>query len=237
MSETVSYEGKDLEAVADMPRYHDWIMEHFRPHLRGNAAEFGAGLGTISERILPSVSSLDLVEPSPNLVGQLRRRFADEPKVHVFAETLETRIEQGEPGTYDAVVMVNVLEHIEDDALALHGLNRLLKPGGRLLVFVPAMPFLYSRLDELVGHHRRYTRPALAGRLAHAGFRVRQARYMDVLGILPWWLVNTLGGSTAFDPRAVRLYDTVGIPVTRLAERLVPPPVGKNVVAVAEKPA
>ncbi len=236
MSESVSYEGKDLEAVADMPRYHDWIMECFRPHLRGRAAEFGAGLGTISERILPSVSSLDLVEPSPNLVGQLRRRFANEPTVSVFAETLETRIEQGEPETYDTVVMVNVLEHIEDDAAAVAGLHRMLKPGGTLLVFVPAMPFLFSRLDEVVGHYRRYTKDVLTRCLAEAGFDVRFARYMDALGVLPWWLVNTVGGSTAFDPRAVRLYDAVGVPLTRLAERLVPPPLGKNVIAVAEKP-
>ncbi len=236
MPERVSYEGKDLEALADMPHYYDWIMEHFRPHLHGSAVEFGAGRGTISERILASVSTLDLIEPSPNLVERLRHRFAGERRVRIFSESLEDRVGRADAHTYDAVVMVNVLEHIEDDIWALKELRRLLRPGGKLLVFVPAMPFLYSRLDERVGHYRRYTRPVLVERLSHAGFTVPLARYLDVLGILPWWLVNTLGGRTEFDPRAVRLYDTLGIPLTRLAEGLFSPPLGKNIVAVAEKP-
>ena len=236
MPERVSYGGKDLEALADMPRYYDWIVEHFRPHLHGNAVEFGAGLGTISERILASVSTLDLIEPSPNLVERLRHRFAGERRVRIFSESLEDRVGRADAHTYDAVVMVNVLEHIEDDVAALRELRRLLKPGGKLLIFVPAMPFLHSRLDERVGHYRRYTRPVLVERLSHAGFTVRLARYLDVLGILPWWLVNTLGGKTGFDPRAVRLYDTLGIPLTRLAEGLFSPPLGKNIVTVAEKP-
>lgn len=237
MPEAASYEGKDLEALADMPRYYDWIMERFRPYVGGRVAELGAGMGTVSARLLPLVDSLDLVEPSPNLVDRLRRRFSGDGRVRVFAETLEERLATDEAAVYDAAVMVNVLEHIADDAAALAGLHRLLRPGGRLLVFVPALPFLYSRLDELVGHHRRYTRAGLVANMAAAGFEVREARYMDLLGIVPWWLVNTVCGNTRFDPRAFRLYDAVGIPLTRLAERLVAPPLGKNVLAVAVKPA
>ena len=58
---------------------------------------------------------------------------------------------------------------------------------------------------------------------------------MDILGILPWWLVMTLLGNTTFNRRQVRLYDTVGVPLTRDIEGLFKPGIGKNVLAVAER--
>ena len=58
---------------------------------------------------------------------------------------------------------------------------------------------------------------------------------MDILGILPWWLVMTLLGNTTFNRRQVRLYDTVGVPLTRSIEGLFKPGIGKNVLAVAER--
>ena len=97
------------------------------------------------------------------------------------------------------------------------------------------MEFLFSKLDREVGHFRRYTKPALHRRLADAGFIIERIGYMDLLGVAPWYLVNTLGGATGFNPFLVRLYDMVGIPLTRLAERLVPAPAGKNLIAVAAK--
>lgn len=235
MSKPITYQGNDLEALAEMPNYYDWIVHCFAPYLNGRCAEVGAGTGTIARRTLPHLDTLDLIEPSANLVERLNTRFKDDAKVTVFPETLEAHLARDGEELYDCVVMVNVLEHIEHDSDAILGLKKLLKPGGYLLLFVPALPFLFSKIDELVGHYRRYTRPILDGRLQDAGMNVVQSRYMDLLGIAPWWLVNTVGGKTSFDPGAVKLYDSVGIPVTRIFETLITPPVGKNILCVARK--
>lgn len=236
MTGEVVYEGRDLEVLADLPRYYNWIVDLFAPHIAGRGLEIGAGTGTISGRIRPYLDTLQLVEPSANLIPALESRFSDDESVSVAHATLEAYLAQTGGETYDTIAMVNVLEHIEDDAAALAGLFDALRPGGHLLIFVPALPFLYSALDRSVGHFRRYTRSTLRSPIEQAGFSIRILRYFDILGVGPWWLINTLGGATGFNPRLAGLYDAVGVPVTRAVETLVPPPLGKNLIAVAEKP-
>ena len=231
----VLYEGADLEALATLRRYRRWILDTFTPYLGGRTVEFGAGIGNVAEGLRPHVAHLDLVEPSANLIGRLADRFANDGAVAVHNVTLEDFSATVDDGAYRAVVLVNVLEHIEDDAAALDDLHRMLEPGGHLLLFVPALRFLFSDLDRLVGHFRRYTRTELTHRVAGAGFDIRVCRYFDLLGIAPWYLMNTLLGATTFDPRLAGLYDAVGVPVTRFIEGLARPPVGKSLILVARR--
>jgi SAM-dependent methyltransferase len=236
MNDAVTYDGRDLEVLAEMPRYYDWILHHFQEHVGGKAIEFGAGTGTISKRLLPFVTELELVEPSPNLAQHLQVHYRDVEHVSVSQQTLEQKIRTANKESYESVVAVNLLEHIEDDLGGLRGFYRLLKPGGKLCLFVPAMPCLMSELDREFGHFRRYSRVGLSKLLVDAGFSLKKMRYMDCLGILPWLIVYRWGGSVKFNPNAVKLYDSVGIPVTRALEGLISPAIGKNIVAIAQKP-
>lgn len=230
------YQGADLEALANLYRYQRWIIETFLPYLSGRAIEFGAGVGSFSTLIRPHVAMLDLVEPSANLVVSLKQRFGDVEKVSIYEESLETRLLKTADETYESIVLVNVLEHIEDDAMALKGIYRILKPGGHLLLFVLALQFLYSDLDVLLGHFRRYQRPELNQRTAAAGFDIVQSRYFDVLGVAPWWLLNTKMGATGFNPLLASIYDKVFVPLSRGLESLGSPPFGKNIILVAKRP-
>jgi len=218
---------RELEIIAEMPRYYDWITDTIRPHVGGRVVEIGAGIGSLSERLLPLSDDLCLVEPSTYFNSVLHQRFGG--RADVF------NLEASHRGRCNTVVMVNVLEHIKDDAAVLAGVRELLEKGGKLAVFVPALPFLYSKLDEVVGHYRRHLRQDLSALLGGAGFEVIDICYMDILGILPWWLVMTLLGNTTFNRRQVRLYDTVGVPLTQDIEGLFKPGIGKNVLAVAER--
>jgi SAM-dependent methyltransferase len=80
--------------------------------------------------------------------------------------------------SYDLVLMLDVLEHIEDDAGALERVHGVLQPGGHAIVTVPALPSLWSRHDEVNHHFRRYRRAPLRGLLQAAGFEVRELRYL-----------------------------------------------------------
>lgn len=233
---TVDYQGSDLECLANLRRYQRWIVDTFRPYLGGEAVEFGSGTGSISELLIPLVSSLDLVEPSPNLGERLDRRFAGRPEVRIHRQTLEAWAAGQADQSVDSAILVNVLEHIEDDRLALGHLHRILRPGGHLLLMVPALKFLFSDLDVFYGHHRRYGLGELRGRVGEAGFGIVRARYFDIAGIVPWWILNTLLGSTTFNPFLMRVYDTFFIPVTRAVESVVRPPLGKNLVLIGRRP-
>ena len=233
--DALAYDGHDLEALFELRNYQKWIAACFAPYLSGSVAEVGAGIGAMSQWLLPMADHMDLVEPSPNLIDILRQKFDGNPKAKVIDLSLQSYIDTAGKQTLDAAVMVNLLEHIEDDVAVLSDLKSLLRPGGHLLVFVPAMPSLYSALDREVGHHRRYSRKQLAATATGAGYDIVSLRYFDILGVIPWWLVNTMGGKKRFDPGLSKLYDRVGVPVTRAIEAVIPPPKGKNLILVAQQ--
>ena len=131
--------------------------------------------------------------------------------------------------------MVNVLEHIEDDRAALLNIYNCLKPGAYLMIMVTALQFLFSNMNTRVGHHRRYHLGQLRRMLKVTGFRIITARYMDILGIIPWLLLYTIVGKTDFNPLLLRLYDAVFVPLSRCLGALIRPPLGKNIVIVAQR--
>jgi SAM-dependent methyltransferase len=231
-----SYDGRDLEVLADMPNYYSWIMSWFDRYIHGRVVEYGAGTGTFSEYLRPLAQSLTLIEPSVNLHPALRNRFRDDASIDVQAMTLEEHVAQTGTATVDTVVLVNVLEHIADDKGALAELARIVVPAGHILIFVPAMAFLMSKLDGLLGHFRRYHSAELMHKLRDAGLDVVSCRYFDFPGILPWFLVNKLLGSSSFNPSLVKLYDRAVVPLTRRAEAMITPPFGKNLVAISRCP-
>lgn len=233
----VSYEGRDLEVFASsMANYYAWIMEAFSPYIHGDVIEYGAGIGTMSELVAPLSETLTLVEPSSNLLAPLRSRFGKESKVTVEGESLESHVANLGGNTVDTVIMVNVLEHIEDDQAALLNLFRVLRPGGHLLIFVPALQFLMSRVDLMHGHFRRYHRPDLKAKITAAGGDILTCRYFDLAGVGPWLLLNKIMGSTSFNPTLVNFHDRAVVPISRALESVFEPPFGKNLLLVACKP-
>ena len=229
------FPGEVLEDLSEMPNYNEWIVGQFTAKLGGRAVEIGAGLGTISERLRPLVQTLDLVEPAPALAERLREKFSGDDCCTVAEQTLESWIEETPGEIYDSVIMVNVLEHIEDDHAAARGLFAAMKTGGKLLIFVPALPFLYSELDQIYGHFRRYRQRELRNCIESAGFRIERLRYFDITGVFPWWLLNTIMGKISFHQPSLRVYDKILVPPTRLMESILPPPLGKNLVLIASK--
>lgn len=230
----ITYEGRDLEVLADMPNYYAWIMETFAPFVSGHVIEYGAGAGTVSVHLAALARRLTLVEPSSNLVQSLHSRFAAASNIEIVENMLETHALDAADDSVDAVVLVNVLEHIEDDQFALKQLFRILKPGGYLLIFVPALQALMSTLDVMHGHFRRYQKPDLSAKIRLTGAELISCRYFDLIGVLPWLVLNKWFGSTSFNPTLVRINDQFVVPVSRAIER-VPPPFGKNLIAVASK--
>jgi hypothetical protein len=135
-----------------------------------------------------------------------------------------------------SIAYVNVLEHIENDALELRLAYESLRPHGHLLVFVPAQRWLYSDFDRGIGHYRRYTKPGLRQVVAEAGFELVSIRYFDFAGIIPWYF-NFVLLKNRPNHGSVRLYDRLVVPFMRRVERILAPPLGKNLLLVARKPA
>ncbi len=222
------YDGHDLEALADMPRYNAWIDSQFAPWLQGRILEVGAGIGNFSATWLPRAREAVLVEPAANLAPRLQARFATDARVQVANTLLSDLPAHLRQPPFDAAVLVNVLEHIEDDVGVLRDLHNLLRPGGAVCVFVPALPALFGSLDEVFDHVRRYRKAELADRVRAAGFEVARAAYMDSAGVIPWFVAGRLLRQRKLDGRATVVYDRAVVPVLRAVEGLMAPPVGKS---------
>ena len=129
-----------------------------------------------------------------------------------------------------------MLEHIEQDAQELRLAATVLRPGGTLLVFGPALEWLYGELDYKAGHYRRYSVARLRRLVREAGFEVVSLRYFDVLGVLPYLVAYRLLRRPAISGSTMWGYDRLLVPVSQLLQRVVRrPPLGKNVILVASK--
>jgi SAM-dependent methyltransferase len=232
--------GRELESMSFAMNYHRWILDIFRPFLGKRIVEVGAGSGSFSELILETrPESFDAIEPSAGMYPLLaeRLRSIDTNRIaHTYQGTLSDNLESiRKKGAPDSIIYVNVLEHVEDDSCELAMMNSLLRPGGNILIFVPAMPWLMGSMDHQLGHFRRYTAGNLLEKCRNAGFTIRMCSYFDVMGIAPWWVKYCLLRSQTMEPAAVRFYDTYVVPLSRLLESAVPPPIGKSVILIAEK--
>ncbi len=237
--EEVVYRGRDLEAMSFADNYHRWILRIFRPYLGTRLVEVGAGSGNFSELLLETpAASLDLVEPSEAMYLRLEERVKGlgDARVQAHHATFDAVSERLRSSVApDSIIYVNVLEHIAADLSELVTVHRTLAPRGRVFLFVPAFRWLYGAFDEQVGHHRRYTKPELLEKCGEAGFEVISVQYFDSFGLLPWWLKYRLLKSDSLEPGAVKAYDRYVVPLLKAVETRVRPPLGKNVLLIAEK--
>ena len=240
-SEGFTYTGRELEAMSVASNYHHWILGIFSPYLGRHLVEVGAGLGSFTELILShhTCETISLVEPSREMCEQLRVRASQmppSPLVDVyhagFPEAAPLIIARHPP---DSILYVNVLEHIEDDEAELAAIHSALSPHGRVLIFVPALMWLYGAFDERVGHLRRYVKNELEAKLHRAGFQIVVSNYFDLAGVVPWWIKYRLLKSATMETGAVRFYDRYIVPSARRFESVIRPPLGKNLIVVAEK--
>ena len=228
-STDTSYGGRDnLEAMKQATRYNGFLIRLIQKYARGKQVlDHGAGAGTFAKPIAASGMQVVCMEPDSAL------------RAGLAAAGLATaaRLDDIPAASVDYAYTLNVLEHIKDDHEAIAELLRCLRPGGRLLVYVPAYPVLYSQMDAHVGHFRRYRRASLQQCLQDAGFEVADAYYVDSLGFLATLVYKLLGNrSGSISPRSVAMYDALVFPCSRLIDILTLGSFGKNLVVVANKP-
>ena len=169
------------------------VVERFRP--TGPLIDVGGGNGYVARGLQQAGIRCVLVEPG--LEGALAAHARGIDSV-VCARLEDTGFP---PSSFGAVGLFDVLEHIEDEAYALNEIHRVLAPGGRLFLTVPAFQVLFSADDVAAGHHRRYTASRLARVLKRAGFHTEYQTYLFwplpapvlLFRTLPTWLGRRCG--------------------------------------------
>src|SRR5438093_1109811 len=203
-----------LERMAVAPRYNRWMFERLRPWVGRRVLEIGAGIGNMSAFLMDQagIDRVVLTDTEPFYLRRLRERFAGRPHVSVAELRLPAVDPRHVAERLDTIVCLNVLEHIDDDRASLSALRTLLRPGGRVVLLVPALRALYGTLDRALGHVRRYVPDELSGKLRTAGFGVIHVEYFNLAGVPGWWLAGRVLRRRLIPTGALRWYDAAELP-------------------------
>jgi SAM-dependent methyltransferase len=195
-AEAISYPAEGNEKCFSIEEQSFWfahrnacinaLIETWLPADGGAIFDIGGGNGYVAKAILEAGRDVVLVEPGISGARNARNRGVPV----VVCASLETA--RFAPGSLSAASLFDVLEHIEDDEAFLQALCRLLKPGGRVYLTVPAYNALWSHHDDAAGHFRRYTRAGLAQVLESSGFSVDYASYFFRPLPIPVFLLRSL---------------------------------------------
>lgn len=219
-----------LESLDDALNYRDWIVDLAAPHLGDRLLEVGAGHGTFTERFA-DFGSVVAVEPDEYAAGRLSERFDSDDRVTTVSGVAADVADDG----FDGAVMINVLEHIDDEEAILADLHRRLAPDGHLVLWVPAFMLLFSDFDRRLGHHRRYRRRALESVVEANGFELVTSRYVNLPGWFSWLLMVRLARIEPTNAATIRVFDRWIVPFVRWIEDRVTMPFGQSIFLVARR--
>jgi 2-polyprenyl-3-methyl-5-hydroxy-6-metoxy-1,4-benzoquinol methylase len=208
-------------------------------HLGERVLEVGAGAGCITRELAKRGRHIVALEPTSEPHSQLVENVASLTNVVVHQQTLQSFVDEWsrtgwEMPTFDSVVYINVLEHIKDDVTELSLAKSLLAPGGRVVIVVPAHQWLFSKVDRLTGHFRRYSKKSLRDVVLAADLRALDVHYFDSVGLIPYLLIYKWLRSTRTQGANATVYSRLILPLSALlyrwsSGRLI----GKNLIAVA----
>jgi len=227
-----------LESVRSAGRLNAWIFGMIRPYMGGRILEVGSGIGNISSQFVRHGLSLTLSDYSDEYCGYLRKKFSSEPLVRTvikinLADANFERTHARLLGSFDTVFALNVVEHIQDDRLAIANCHRLLAQGGQLILLMPAYQFLYNRYDRQLGHYRRYSRRSMDSLLS-TKFGVVRTWYYNLGGIFGWFVFGTVFRGKHIREWQMSAYDKL-VGLFQLADRVTFNRVGLSILGVGKK--
>jgi len=222
------YVGTELELFAQATHWKAYFSRSIARWVHGDVLEVGAGIGTNTRELYgPGVKSWLCLEPDASLAVQATAAVSALSGCSVLVGTTTS----AKLGSYDSILYVDVLEHIEDDRDELERAAKLLRPDGHLVVLCPAHQALYSELDRAVGHFRRYDAKSLTA-CGPASLTLESVFYLDSVGMLASLANRALLKSAEPSLGQIKVWDRFMIPLSRLLDPCTGRRLGKSVVAV-----
>jgi ubiquinone/menaquinone biosynthesis C-methylase UbiE len=221
--------------MARAANYFAWQHRLVTRELGQRVIEIGCGIGNFT-RLMLDREAVVAVDAEPGCIEWLQQRFPDRPNLRAVAcDVMAPEFSELQSFRADSCVCLNVLEHIEHDCDALRRMADVLAPGGVLILLVAASPSLYGRIDELLGHHRRYTRASLSRLARDAGLRVTISYYVNAIGYFGWWTNSHILKRDTQSPAQIQFFDRYIVPVASRVESLMHPPFGQSLFVVLKK--
>lgn len=224
-----------LDEFAATPKFNRWMADTIRPFVGERVLEIGAGMGNLTRQLVPGRTAYAATDVDLEHLARLRSRTQ-------HRTNLTTHLcDAARPGDFspfagqmDTVICLNVLEHIPDDALALRNIHSALMPGGRAIILVPQDQKIFGKMDEVLGHCRRYSKQQLQSRIEEAGFHLERMLDFNRISRPGWYLSGKLLQRPTPGRRRLHLFDQLVWLWRRIDHRFPWPSV--SIIAVCVKP-
>jgi len=235
MSEDRPYEGQELELFATALNWKSYWAGKIRRHLGKAVLEVGAGLGANTPYLLgPEQASWLCLEPDGALTAQIPATLAKESHREIVTTFTGTLRDLPLGQTFDTILYIDVLEHIEDDHAEMRAALARLNPQGKLIILSPAQPRLYTEFDRAIGHFRRYTRASLRA-CTPPGAKLVELFALDSFGLMASVANKLLLHQSMPTLRQIEFWDRWLVPVSRLTDPLIGFSLGKSLIGIWQK--
>jgi len=222
------YEGWELKFFDNAKNFRSYQFSLIKNYLNGSVGEIGPGNGAFYDLYKNCVNSVHLYEPSKNFIHNLHKKKNHQTEIFnsYFIE---------KPKFYDAIIYMDVLEHIESDKNEVEKAFNSLKKGGKLIINVPAFSFLYSQFDKDIGHYRRYSKKSLNNLLTTFPFKEIKMKYYDSIGFLLSFLSKKINKDYRKNfGTKIKIWDSL-IPIAKFLDLLLINRFGKSLIVICTK--
>lgn len=228
-----------LESIASADKFNRWMYEVISPFCSDETLEVGGGIGNISQCFLDAGKNLTVTELQEEYCQVIRDKFGTHKclnqviRMNIVDQDFDDKYQELF-GKFDAVFALNVVEHIEDDVLAIANCKKLLKENGNLIILVPAFQSLYNSFDKSLGHFKRYKKKSLIELFQKNDLKVIHKQYFNFVGTLGWWVSGKIMKKEVVPEGQMKLYNFF-VPIIKLIDIFTKGFVGLSVIVVGTK--
>lgn len=228
-----------LKAISNANKFNQWMYETIKPHLYGKVLEIGSGIGNISKYFLEDGNTMYLSDLRENYRTLLKNNYTKYSNLHKVLDLdivdPEFDIKFMEYFNYfDSVFALNVVEHIENDNLAIKNISKLVKPGGSIVILVPAYQALYNHLDKELYHYRRYDTKSLRKLFIGNNLSVIKSFNFNFFGIFGWFVSGNIQRNRLIPEAQMSIFNHM-VPIFKVLDTLVLNKVGLSIICVGSK--
>lgn len=234
--------GLTLKRLSEAPDYLQRASAVLSRHLQGKILELGCGTGNLTKYLAMEfpITTVDidteyLKVASQNVTAHSERVGRSHQPIDFRKGDLLAPAPAEWRNQFDSILSCQVLEHFEDDTKVLANYLSCLKPGGRVVLQLPANHFAFSDLDRNLGHHRRYSRDTVRQLLERVGVKPVEIYYFNFVGLLGWLWAGKIRRQPVLPAREMKIFNRM-VHFALAPDVIMKRVTGLNVVAVGIKP-
>ena len=209
-----------------------YSLSFIKKYFKGDVLEIGAGCGSFTRHYLDlykkKISSITLTDTDKNNFSYLSKKFKKKKLKILNTRILKIRKK------YDLILYLHVLEHIKNDKLEIKYATKILKKNGKIIILTPAHMHIYSNLDRLVGHYRRYDKKFFKKKFKN--LKLLEFKFLDSMGYILYFLNRLIFKKEKFPSKLkIFIWDKFFIPITSILDLILSYKFGKCILAVYRK--